>query len=83
MDEDELVDVKATEPYKLEVTFANGCRSCIDIESELWGQMFEPLRDPKAFMEARFDSEIGTVVWPNGADLSPEFLVEAALAASS
>jgi len=33
-----------------------------------------PLRDPGAFAEGRFDDEIGTVVWPNGADLAPEFL---------
>jgi hypothetical protein len=36
--------------------------------------MFELLRDPVLFEQATVDSELGTVVWPNGADLSPEFL---------
>ena len=43
----------------------------------IYGAMFEPLRDPEMFRQASVDPELGTVVWPNGADLSPEFLYQA------
>ena len=37
--------------------------------------MFEPLKDPAVF--GKFEvAEYGTLAWPNGADLAPEFLYE-------
>jgi hypothetical protein len=38
---------------------------------ELHGPVFEPLADPDFFAQVRVDNELGTVVWPNGADLDP------------
>jgi len=37
--------------------------------------VFEPLKDESMFMSARHDEAAGTVVWSNGADLAPEFLL--------
>ena len=34
--------------------------------------MFEPLRDVAYFAQVVVDEELGTVVWPRGADLTPE-----------
>ncbi len=67
-------DVKVLYPYVLELTFLDGSRREIDLENELYGEIFEPLKDPSFFSQARVDKELGTVVWPNGADFSPEFL---------
>jgi Protein of unknown function (DUF2442) len=36
--------------------------------------IFEPLRDPAYFAQVRVDPELGTVAWPNGADLDPDVL---------
>jgi hypothetical protein len=36
--------------------------------------VFEPLKDLTLFSQAKLDKELATVVWPNGADLAPEFL---------
>jgi hypothetical protein len=36
--------------------------------------MFEPLQDESLFSQLRFDPEADTIVWPNGADLAPEYL---------
>ena len=37
--------------------------------------MFEPLRgDPELFRKVRVDEELGTIVWPNGADMDPDVL---------
>jgi hypothetical protein len=43
---------------------------------ELWGAMFEPLKDEAMFGTAHHNDELGTVVWGNGADFAPEFLLE-------
>jgi len=69
-----VVGVEVTEPYVLDVTFSDGSRRRVDVEPVLHGPMFEPLRHPECFAEARVDDVLGTVVWPNGADLGPEFL---------
>jgi uncharacterized protein YeaC (DUF1315 family) len=44
--------------------------------------MFEPLKKPEVFQQVKVDPELETVVWPNGADLAPEFLYQAAQQAS-
>jgi hypothetical protein len=36
--------------------------------------VFEPLHDPDVFAQVRVDAELGTVVWPGGADIAPEYL---------
>jgi len=73
-----VVTVEPREPYILEVTFSDGVTRRVDIEPLLYGEMFEPLRDVALFRQATVDRELGTVVWPNGADISPEYLREAA-----
>ncbi len=36
----------------------------------------EPVRnDPALFRSVRVDAELGTIVWPNGADLDPDVLI--------
>jgi hypothetical protein len=62
--------------YRLLVHFNNGVSGEIDLANELWGEMFEPLRDQTLFATARQDEVMGTVVWANGADLAPEFLLD-------
>lgn len=48
----------------------------IDLADGLWGEVFEPLRDLSLFIQVGVDPELGTVVWPDGADLDPESLLE-------
>ncbi len=62
--------------HRLAVAFSDGTRREVDLTDELDGEVFEPLRDPRAFAEAFLDPETRTVAWPNGADLAPEFLAE-------
>ena len=38
--------------------------------------MFEPLKDLSLFSQVKLDTELDTIIWPNGADLAPEFLHE-------
>jgi len=53
--------------------FDDGVEGTVDLANELWGEIFQPLRDPDYF--GRFTVE-DTLVWPNGADFAPEFLHE-------
>jgi hypothetical protein len=70
-----LTLVQARPNYRLYVELADGRSGEIDLTSELWGPMFDPLRDPAVFAQVTLD-EIGIPTWPNGADLAPEFLEE-------
>ncbi len=61
-------------PTTLHVVFDDGSERRVELEGELWGEVFKPLRDPAFFRQAAVDPETGTVQWPNGADFAPEFL---------
>ena len=73
----EVVSCRALDGYWLEVGFADGAVGRVDVEALLWGPVFEPLRDRAFFAQVRVDPVLATVFWPNGADLSPEFLRDA------
>ncbi|HEX9682278.1 MAG TPA: DUF2442 domain-containing protein [Acidimicrobiales bacterium] len=64
-----VVDVDVLPPYGLRLTFDDGLVRHVDLGDDLWGEMFEPLKDPDYF--ARVVVDHGTVVWPNGLDLDP------------
>jgi hypothetical protein len=55
--------------------FEDGTEGEIDLSSELWGPIFEPLKDSAYFRKVSV-AEYGTIAWPNGADIAPEFLYE-------
>jgi hypothetical protein len=70
-----VVSVRVLSRYVVELDFANGETRVIDLKPLLWGQMFEQLvADYELLRQVRVDSEAGTIVWPNGADLSPRTL---------
>lgn len=71
-----VAKVTVISPYTIEVVFTDGHQREINLENELWGEVFEPLRDPDEFAKAFVDQEAGTVCWPNGADLAPQWLYE-------
>ena len=71
---EQVAGVVYLDGYRIRVTFRDGFQRDVDLTDELYGEVFEPLRNLEVFAAARFDEEAGTVVWPNGADLAPEFL---------
>jgi hypothetical protein len=78
-----VVEVKPLPNCCLWVRFLDGTAGTVDLSQELWGPMFEPLANHEVFNQVRVDREIETVVWPNGADLAPEFLYRVAQQSSS
>ncbi len=73
-----VISVEPREGYELRLTFSDGGIGDVDLAGQLWGEVFAPLRDLSLFRQVQVDPELGTVVWPNGADLDPEGLREAA-----
>ncbi len=72
-----VTDVRHIEGYKLNVAFNNGAVKEVNLEDELHGEVFEPLRDIELFKQVAVNEETNTIEWPNGADFAPEFLYEA------
>ena len=63
--------------YRIKLSFSNGETLVVDLENELEGEVFTPLKD-KIFFKDFFISH-NTIEWKNGADFAPEFLYELAL----
>jgi hypothetical protein len=60
--------------YELRVEFSDGTVKDVDLSAELYGEIFEPLRNPELFRQVTVNAETRTIEWPNGADLAPDFL---------
>ena len=58
----------------IHLRFNDGLEGEVDLRDELYGPVFEPLRDVKVFRALELHPELHTVVWGNGADFAPEFL---------
>jgi hypothetical protein len=69
-------DASYISEYKLLLTFEDGSAKIANLEPYLDGEIFEPLKDIDYFETFRVDHELDTIVWENGADISPDFLYE-------
>jgi hypothetical protein len=71
-----VTSVAYLEGYKLRLMFNDGVAKDVDLENELYGAVFEPLKDIEFFKQVAVNPDTNTVEWPNGADFAPEFLYE-------
>jgi len=62
--------------YKLNVRFDNGESKVVDLQPHIDGPIFEPLKDLDFFKSFYVSHDIDSIVWPNNADFSPDFLYE-------
>ena len=81
-------------PWITAVEVLDGCRVCLTFKDRTEGvvdladligrgPVFEPLQDPDYFRKVRASRIIGTIVWPNGADVAPETLYARVVATST
>ena len=71
----DVIRVEVLEPYRLRLAFDDGSEGVVDIaEFRPFDGVFAELEDPKVFAQVRIDPELGTIVWPGGADIDPEVL---------
>jgi len=71
-----ITGVKVVGLYTVEITFSDGVKKSINLEPVLHGEMYGPLRDRSLFDRVAADTEVHTIVWPNGADFDPAILRE-------
>jgi Protein of unknown function (DUF2442) len=69
-----VVDVEVVGDHRLRLAFDDGVSGELDASSWDWVGVFEPLRDPAYFARIELDHELGSIRWPNGADVAPETL---------
>jgi hypothetical protein len=62
--------------YRVWLRFSDGVEGEVDLEGELWGDVFQSLKDKTLFAELQVSQELETLVWPNGADFAPEYLYQ-------
>lgn len=68
-----VTGVEVLHDHVVRLGFSDGCVGEIDLGPKLWGPVFERVAaDDEFFRQVRID--LGTIVWPNGADLAPEVL---------
>ena len=71
-----LVEARHLRDYVIWVRFNDGTEGEVDLAETLDGPIFEPLLNPEFFSSFTLNPELHTLVWPNGADVAPEFLYE-------
>ena len=68
----DIVAVHVVGPHRLLLRFDDGIEGEVDVAREIsFNGVFEPLRDAAFFSQVRIEPDLGTIVWPNGADLDP------------
>ncbi len=76
-----VISVLPLDGFRLDVTFDDGTRGIVCLADQLFGPVFEPLREHAYFAQV-FVDEFGAIAWPNGADLAPDALYDTLRAAN-
>jgi hypothetical protein len=71
----DIIEARPMGDHRLFVKFDDGTAGTLDIAAlTRFDGVFAPLQEPACFAQVRVDPELGTVVWPSGADLCPDVL---------
>jgi len=71
----DIVFASPLDGHRLHIRYEDGVEGVVDLEAIVgFRGVFAPLRDSAYFSQVRVDPELGTVLWPNGADLDPDVL---------
>jgi len=70
----DILEAHPLEPYRLWLRFEDGLEGMVDLSGLRFEGVLAPLKNPAFFAQVRVSPELGTVVWPNGADLDPSVL---------
>jgi hypothetical protein len=73
----EIIQASYINDYKILLKFNDGTEMTVDLENELNGSVFTPLKDKSKFR--KFSIVFNTIEWENGANFAPEYLYELAI----
>lgn len=71
-----LLEARYIAGYTIWLRFRDGTSGEVDLAPALRGPIFEPLRAEAYFREFALHPDFHTLVWPNGADIAPEYLYQ-------
>ena len=69
-----IKEAKYLHDYVIWLRFNNGAIGEVDLKDELYGEVFESLKEIDKFKSFKVDPDLETIVWDNGSDMAPEFL---------
>lgn len=71
----DIVEAHIIDGYRVHLRFEDGVTGELDLSEIIrFEGVFEPLRDAAAFAALTVSPDLGTICWPNGADLDPDVL---------
>ena len=70
----EVINAQYIKDFKIFLEFNNGIALTVDLENELNGSVFMPLKNKEYFQ--KFYIQFNTIEWKNGADFAPEYLYQ-------
>jgi len=71
----DIVEVRVIENYRIYLRFENDMQGEINISEIIpFKGVFSKLNDVDYFATVHINKDLGTIVWDNGADLSPSYL---------
>ena len=71
----DIVEAHPLEGHRIHLRFEDGTEGDVDLAKLVdFKGVFAPLADPQEFRKVSVHAELGTVCWPNGADLDPDVL---------
>ena len=70
----EVIEARIIKDYTVELIFNDFKKGVIDLRKYLGRGIFKELLDQKKFHQMQVDAELGTICWPNGADIAPDTL---------
>jgi hypothetical protein len=80
----DVVEARPLGGYRVYIRFDDGVAGEVDLGALVdFEGVFAPLRALDRFAELRVAPDLGTICWPNGADIAPETLYDAVLQGQS
>ena len=71
----DIIFVQPLNNYQLYLRFEDNLEGIIDLQQQIeFSGVFELLKNPDYFAQVKVNPELGTIQWPNGADLDPDVL---------
>jgi hypothetical protein len=77
-----VLEARYVAGHTIWLRFRDGTTGEVDLVTALQGPVFAPLRELAYFRQFTIHPEFHTLVWPNGADMAPEYLYQQARVAA-
>ena len=76
----DVLEARPVGGYRVYIRFDDGVSGEVDLAAVIdFEGVFAPLRALDKFAELHVAPDLGTICWPNGADIAPETLYDAVL----